>query len=218
MPTSFKKLVTTSNKIIITTSISLFVTFIFAIYNFYLGIRFFDSWGISISIYYLCLIIARAISVYCELKLKTQDKLTQGVIRKRNYIALSVFMFFIDISLMVPIALMIFKPKDVKFGIIPAITVATYTTYKVTMAIINFCKVNKTNNLSFKFLRELSVVDALVSILTLQHTLIMVNGGMTDSMKTLSIISSIGIFIVIIIFSVLTMVKTLKNTNQQAKP
>ena len=95
---------------------------------------------------------------------------------------------------------MIIHPKDVSFGLIPSIAVAAYTTYKITIAIINYVKVKKYNNIMFKFVNELSVVDAFVSILTLQHTLIMVNGGMTTQMLKLSSATSFIILLAIIIF------------------
>lgn len=107
---------------------------------------------------------------------------------------------------------MIIHPKDVSFGLIPSIAVAAYTTYKITIAIINYVKVKKYNNIMFKFVRELSVVDAFVSILTLQHTLIMVNGGMTTQMLKLSSATSFIILLAIIIFSIVSIKKTIKNT------
>lgn len=107
---------------------------------------------------------------------------------------------------------MINHPKDVSFGLIPSIAVASYTTYKITIAIINYVKVKKYNNIMFKFVRELSVVDAFVSILTLQHTLIMVNGGMTTLMLKLSSATSFIILLAIIIFSIVSIKKTIKNT------
>ena len=120
--------------------------------------------------------------------------------------------FFFDFCLIAPITLMIIHPKDVSFGLIPSIAVAAYTTYKITIAIINYVKVKKYNNIMFKFVNELSVVDAFVSILTLQHTLIMVNGGMTTQMLKLSSATSFIILLAIIIFSIVSMKKTIKNT------
>lgn len=206
-----KNFIKNPNKILVSTMFSVLTTFLFALYNGYLGIVFNDSWGISISIYYLCLISAKLISVTVENKLKNKNYLNVQQIRRTTYIILSIFMFFIDICLIAPISLMIVNPKNVKFGLIPAIVMAVYTTYKVTTGIINYKKVTKTNNLIFKYVRELSVVDALVSILTLQHTLIMVNGGMTSGMKILSSLSSLGIFLIIVVFSIFQIINTKKN-------
>lgn len=200
------------NKILYSTLCSMTVTFFFALYNGVMGIIMNDSWGMSISIYFLCLTIARISALCCELKYR-QNKLKTT--QKNAYIGLSVFMFFIDLCLIAPISLLITNPKDFTFGLIPAIVVATYTTYKVTIAIINFRKVKKTNNIIFKYLRELSIVDALVSILTLQHTLIMVNGGMTHDMLILSCISSFVILLFVIIFSISQMIITTRKIKNE---
>ena len=145
-----------------------------------------------------------------EKKLKNNKPNVKINIREKTYIKLSIFMFFIDLSLFTPITLMIVKPNNVVFGIIPAIIVSVYTTYKISMALINYKKNRRSDNLTYKFLRELSVVDALVSILTLQHTLIMVNGGMTEGMKLLSSISSFLVLLIIIVFSTIKMLNVLK--------
>lgn len=204
------KFIKNPNKIIFSSLFSVLTTFLFAIYNIYLGLKFGDSWGISISIYYICLIFARTISLNTERKIKRYKTDIKNNVRRKKYIGLSVFMFFIDFCLITPITLMIVYPKEVNFGIIPAITVATYTTYKITMAIVNYNKVKKVENLTYKFLRELSLVDALISILTLQHTLIMVNGGMSNNMLILSACSSFVILLLIIVFSIYTTIRNIK--------
>lgn len=209
---NINKFIKNPQKIVFNTMFSVLITFLFAIYNLFLGIRYSDSWGISIAIYYLCLIVARLSFLIVEKKIRKNEKVLKEEIRRKTYIYLSIFMFFIDFCLIAPITLMIIHPKDVYFGLIPSIAVAVYTTYKITIAIINYVKVKKYNNLMFKFVRELSVVDAFVSILTLQHTLIMVNGGMTAQMLKLSSATSFIILLAIIIFSIVSMKKTIKNT------
>lgn len=58
-----------------------------------------------------------------------------------------------------------------------AITIAAYTTYKIIMSAINFSKAKKNGNLSVKMLRNVNLVDALVSVLSLQYALVMTFGG-----------------------------------------
>lgn len=176
----------------------------------YLGIKYLDSWGISIAIYYFCLIIARLSFLIIENKIDKKDNATKETVRKKTYVYLSIFMFFIDLCLIAPITIMIINPKNITFGLIPSIAFAVYTTYKITLAIINYVKVKKYDNTMYKFIRELSVVDAIVSILTLQHVLIMVNGGMTNEIITLSSVTSFVMFLGIILFSIIAMIKTMK--------
>lgn len=196
-----------NNKTFLSVCFSIISTIIFAIYNCYLGVCFKDLFAIAISIYYFLLICIKLSALIVEKQfVKKQDKM-KSIIRIKTYKTLSIFVFGIDLCLIAPIILMVVKPKDVKFGIIPAITIATYTTYKIIHALLNYKKSKKTHNLIMILLRELNIIEAIVSILTLQHTLIMVNGGMNESMKTLSLITSIGFIVVIIMFSIISFVK-----------
>ena len=205
-----KNFIKNPDKIVISTIFPVLFTFFFALYNIILGLLYNDFFGISISIYYVCLILARVIVVRIKNHIKNFKENIKSNIRKKTYICMSIFIFFIDLCLFVPITLMIISPKDFVFGIIPAIVVASYTTYKIIIAIINYVKVKKFNNLVYKFLKELSVIDALVSVLVLQHILIMVNGGMSGDMLVLSSITSFIFLTFIIIFSIVEMIKTLK--------
>ena len=56
---------------------------------------------------------------------------------------------------------------------------AAYTTYKVVLAAIGLKRSKRTESLAEKALRTIAFTDALVSVLTLQNTLIVVmDGGM----------------------------------------
>ena len=84
-------------------------------------------------------------------------------------------------------------------GLIPAIAMAAYTTYKITMAIIHMKK-QQAHHVLVCELRTINLIDALVSILTLQNTLIMINAGKgeVNNMLTLSAISSAAIYLLIL--------------------
>ncbi len=62
------------------------------------------------------------------------------------------------------------QQKDINYSEIPALTIAAYTTYKITAASINIVKTRKGKHLSVKILRNVNFVDALVSVLSLQYT------------------------------------------------
>ena len=209
---AYNRFFKSEHRILLTALLSSITTLLFALYNGYLGLRFGDIWGISIAIYYLFITIARMICLGIEKKLKGNEDKSKDIIRRKVYAGMSIFIFFIDICLFVPITLMVVCPKDVSFGIIPAIAFATYTTYKIIMAIVNYNKTKKMGNLTYIFLRELSIIEALTSILSLQHILIMVKGGMTDDMLLLSAISSFAILTIIILFSFFTTKKMIKKT------
>ena len=191
----------------LSTIFSLLINLVFIIYNGYLGIKYFDAFSIGITIYYALLFWVMLATLIVERNIVKNNKEQKDKIRIKNYKISSIFIFIIDFSLIAPIILMVVNPKDVNFGLIPAIVMATYCVYKIIKAIINYKKSKKTNNLSIVLLKEINIIGAIVSILNLQHTLIMVNGGMNDDMKTLSFVSSVGFIILIIMFSIFSFVK-----------
>ena len=197
-------------KTIIMLIFSLVINLGFIVYNSYLGIFYFDAFAIGISIYYLFLFVVRFATLIVERNISNKDKDMQIKIRVKNYKISSIFIFIIDLCLIAPIILMVTQPNDVKFGLIPAITMATYCVYKIVVAIINYTKSKKSQNLTTILLKEINIIGAIVSILTLQHTLIMVNGGMDKSMRILSLSSSIGFIFLIIAFSIVSFIRNKK--------
>lgn len=197
-------------KTLSTSVISLIFTLAFAIYNIYLGIQFSDVFAIGISIYYFLLIWIRTATLIVENKIAVKDEKYKARVRIKNYKISSILIFIIDLCLIAPVILMVTQPKEVVFGIVPAINIAVYSTYKIIVAIINFNRSKKLKNLTIILLKEINIIDAVVSLLSLQHTLIMVNGGMTVSLKILSLISSICLIIIIVIFSIINFIKTMK--------
>ena len=79
---------------------------------------------------------------------------------------------------------------------IPAITSAAYTTYKISSAVVRWKRTNGT--ILDRELSTIRLVDALVSVLVLQNTLIIaVDGGISPRMFRLAAVSSAGILLLI---------------------
>lgn len=192
------------------TVLSQLINLAFAVYNTYLGIKFHDEFAIGISIYYLLLFWVILATLIVEKRVSGRDDATKSRVRAKNYIATSILIFVIDLCLIAPIIIMAVRPKDVNFGLIPAIVMATYCVYKITTAVLGYKKSTKTDNLSLILFKEIKIIGAIVSILMLQHTLIMVNGGMNQSMQNLSLATSIAFIVFLVIFSVLSFLKNRK--------
>ena len=169
---------------------SLLTTLGFAVYNGIAGIIYSLSWNISIAIYYVFLFLLRISTC-----LKSNNKVLNNII--------SFFFLLLNLSLVVPISLLALHKKIVKMDMILSIAIATYTTYKVTKAIMNILSKKKSKRLEDKEKFTLNLIDALVSVLNLQNTLITVNGDSSKDMLNLSIISSFIIYILIIIITLI---------------
>lgn len=111
-----------------------------------------------------------------------------------------------DFALMLPIALMVVQAKPVNMGQIPSIAMAAYTTCKIVMAFIHIRRkeYRSSRNILVTELRTINVIDALVSVLTLQNTLIMVNQTKDGSqdMFRVSAASSAMIYIAVIVITI----------------
>ncbi len=178
---------------------SLAATVVFAIYNGFLGIYHASLWHGSICVYYLILSILRGLIIAAERRIapgRRQDS------RKRVYLRAAALLLILNISLVVPLALMVVEQKPVHLTLIPAISMAAYTTYKITMASVNLRRRRASANRLVRLLRTISFIDALVSILTLQNTLIMVSTqGDGGGMLTMTAITSGAVWLAVLYLS-----------------
>ena len=115
--------------------------------------------------------------------------------------------------------MMVVLDKPVSMGLIPSIAMATYTTWKITMASIHIARQRRRSggNILVAELRTVNFIDALVAILTLQNTLIMVNRTTTDenAMLPVSAASSAVIYVVIVAITLRMLQKGLQQSNRQ---
>lgn len=180
---------------------SLAVTVIFALYNGFLGVRHSSLWHGTICAYYLILSVLRGFLVLSEKKLAARGGDPRA--RDQVYLISAVLLFILNLSLVVPVSLLVLLQKPVELSLIPAIAMAAYTTYKIVMASVNLKKRKKSENKLVRLLRTINFIDALVSILTLQNTLIMVNmHGEGNQMLTLSAVTSAVIMLAVLVLSV----------------
>ena len=184
---------------------SLFVTAIFALYNGFLGVYHASLWHGSICVYYLVLVGLRTMIIAAR---KNADRRTEPErAQTKVYVASAALLLFLNLCLVVPVSLMVVRQKPVDMTLIHAITMAAYTTYKVVMASVNLKRRKRSSDRLVRLLRTISFIDALVSVLTLQNTLIMVNmKGDGSEMLTLSAITSAAIMLTVLMLSVAAMI------------
>ena len=125
--------------------------------------------------------------------------------RNKVYLWVSVLLLLLNVTLVVPASLMVRQLKPVSLTLIPAITMAAYTTFRIIMASIHLRKRSVSSDCLVKLLRTINFIDALVAILTLQNTLIMVNSddkGISQ-MLPLTAVTSAVIWLAILVLSIL---------------
>ena len=189
-------------KTLATSTLSALVGLGFTVFNVVLGIVYKSVWNISISVYYVLLAIVRGIVVHSQRKVIVADNQKKQEQYKRIYFKTHILMIIMDMCLIAPIAYMVIGERSYEYGIIPAIAMAAYTTYRVIMGIINLVKSQKQENILIKELRTVNLQDSLVAVLTLQNALIIANGSDMQSMLALTAWTSAGIWLMIVIFTV----------------
>lgn len=161
------------------------VTVLFALYNGGLGLWYGSLWHGSICVYYILLSLLRG------LLLRAEAQASRRVFRMT-----AVFVLVLNAALAVPVSLMVLDLRPVRTGLIPAIASAAYTTCKISAAAIRLKRTRGT--VPERALRMLRLVDALVSVLVLQNTMIVaVEGEVSRGMFRLSAVSSAGILVLI---------------------
>lgn len=183
-------------------------TVFFALYNGALGICYASLWHGSICGYYLLLSLLRGLLLSGEQRAKRKEPEAGNACRKRVFAVTSVFVLVMNAALATPVALMVLDRRPVQMGLIPAITSATYTAYKISSALFKWKRSGGT--VLERELGMLRVVDALVSVLVLQNTLIVaVEGGISTRMFRLAATSSAGIVLLIIAIMVVWFAQSL---------
>ncbi len=148
---------------------------LYALYHCVLGIINLSLWLITMCAFYGILATMRFAAVLCERKnkqLSSDD--TERFVMKLSGILLSILSFLLAainyISLSQNIA--------VKYGESIMITIATYTFYKITLAVIRAVKQHKIPSPLLKTIRSISYAEVAASVLTLQRSMLVSFGTM----------------------------------------
>ena len=170
---------------------SLISTFLFSFYNRIIGIIKESIWHEAISIYYLLLVIVKGLLVFYFYHSKTREK--EIIVFK----TVKSLLILLNILLIIPIMLLVYNKRIVEMTLIPSIAIALYVTVKTIVFITRFIKKRHQQDVIIDELRTVDIIDVVVSILTLQNTLIAVNSnGFDKGLYYLTIISSIaGLFV-----------------------
>lgn len=162
---------------------------------------------------YILLTILRGSIIIAAKKISRRKE--QEAVKNKAFLAISSLLLILNVSLVVPFSIMVKQQKPVNMTLILAIAMAAYTTYKVVMASVNLKKRRVSSDVLVWLLRTISFIDALVSILTLQNTLIMVNSNDEKmTMLPLTAFTSAAVWAVVLFLSVNAIVKGIKRVKK----
>ncbi len=184
---------------------------LFTAYNGIVGLIYKSTWHISIFFYYLLLLIVKCLVIYMALKSK------ENIQKQKNiFVFTTILLFVISIALVAPLTIMILNKRIITFSLEVSIGIAAYTTYKVTISIISYVKRHKLNGLMTRELQTIGLIESIVSILTLQNTLISINGGGSE-LYNMTIATSFVGWSFILFLLVFMLVEERKNKNSSPR-
>ena len=191
---------------------SLFISFLYTIYNMVIGILNYSIFNGIISIYYLLLTICNSILVYRIYRTKKSEKLYEI-----TYIFIYIILFLLTISFIGPAILLLLNDNIFFLDTIYSIVCALFTTISMTFSIINYVKARKEDNENIKLLRLCNLISSLLSIIILQNILILSNGELDYDMLILSIFSTCIIILFIIVLIIIKFIFYIKKIKRVDK-
>ena len=147
---------------------------LFGMYNGALGILGGSIWFGALATYYILLAFLRGgILLHHGKKRRTElSEKDERLKQIKTYRTSGIFLLILNVALSSAMAQMIFNDEGFSYPGWTIYAFAAYAFYKITMAIYNFVKAQKHDDLSIRAIRNINLMDAAVSILALQTALL----------------------------------------------
>lgn len=185
-------------------------------YNAFAGIYYQSIWNGTISVYYAFLVCFRIIFLSSEFSINKNIDLTdqqKDLKRAKMFKLEGILLICVNIALLVPVTLLAMSKKDVDLPMQVAIANACFTFYKMIVCVYGFVKSRKNDNLAVKGIKNLNLTSGLVSLLTLENTMIITFSESVEySMKMLIIISAFVVVLFNFWIAIATFLKGRKQT------
>ena len=203
------------------------MSLLFSAFNAYMGIVNRSIWYGALAAFYIALAFIRGgVLTYHGKKIgKQQNMQNDEYVKAKVYRNSGIITLILNIALSAAIAQMIFSDAHFTYIGWTIFAYAAYAFYKITMSIISFIRAHKQTDLTVRAIRNINLVDALVSILALQTALLTMfseEGVNISLMNTLtgiavSVISiSIGIYMIVSANKKMKELQKEKTNNEQS--
>ena len=203
-----KKLVSSQRyRIILSATLAFAFNLLYAIYHCVLGILNLSFWFIAMCAFYGILAIMRFSAILCERNHpKLPDNVTELFVMKLSGVLL------VTLSIVLATVSYISLSQNIaaKHGEIIMITIATYTFYKITMAIVKAVKQHKNPSPLLRAIRNIGYAEVAASILTLQRSMLVSFGSMSaGNVHFMNAVTGAAVCLFVLILG-LSMIKTSK--------
>lgn len=164
-------------------------------YCAFIGIKSVSWWFITLAAYYLILSIMRFVII-------TSHRTASFKKFKDNHLSrfTGILFVFLSIVLAGTAYLSYSEEQGTEHHIIVMITIALYSFVKIAISIVNIAKIKNKDDASIKTLRNISFADALVSIFSLQRSMLVTFEGLTYAeIKLFNALTGTAVYVLVFI-------------------
>lgn len=214
-----------------TTAVALAASIINAAYvavNGASAIIYGSVWYWAMTGYYFALMLVRAGVLYADRRVRrltsvpnadgglqnTDDKRQTERGKLKIYLGCGIALLVLEVALVAAVARLVTDEQHARTGMILSICLAAYSFYKLTLAIINMFRAKRYSDPAVQCFRNINLVDALVSMLSLEVTLIATNGG---AMPWLTAISGAVVSLFNIVVGVIMIVQAASRLKKEQR-
>ena len=204
-----KKIVSNQRyRIILSAAVAFAFNLFYAIYHCILGVLNLSFWFIAMCAFYGILATMRFSAVLCERNhQKSPDIDTELFVMKLSGTLLVV----LGIVLATVSYISLSQNIATKYGEIIMITIATYTFYKITIAIVKAVKQHKNPSPLLKTIRNIGYAEVAASILTLQRSMLASFGSMSaGNIHFMNAVTGAAVCLFVLILGLSMIAKSMK--------
>lgn len=194
------------DRMVLSAAFSFLINLLYALYNGGLGIANQSIWFISMCAYYIILSTMRFSAILCEYKnSKTVSDDMEYFVMKLSGTLLMLLSFVLTGIIYISLA----ENIAAKHESIMMITIATYTFYKLTMAIIRAVKQRKNCSPLLVTIRSIGYADVAVSVLTLQRSMLVSFGKQIDTKAhTMNVLTGAAVCLFVLVLGVSMIIRS----------
>lgn len=167
---------TQRSRMLLSAAIGFAFNLLYAFYHGALGTIHLSLWLLTMCAFYGILATMRFSAVLCGYRNRTAaaDD-TEYFVMKLSGILLSLLSFILGVVIYLSLA----QNIATQYGEITMITIAAYTFFKITMAIVKAVKQRKNPSVLLSAIRSIGYAEVAASVLTLQRSMLVSFGGMS---------------------------------------
>lgn len=191
----------------------------YVVVNGVTAVLYMSVWYFCMTAYYLALGLLRGGILYFGHKIRIRHKGDEKVLEAKKsgmYLGCGIAILVSEVALVFAVTQIVMDKERAQTGMILAIAMAAYTFYKFTLAIVNIVKSKRLKDEAVQCIRNINLVDALVSMLSLEMTLIAATGG--EDMTVLNAVTGGAVCLITAVLGVIMIAngaKRLKNINER---